>query len=169
MLHSVIWKLIKRGPLEALYTEPYTHPRAEPAALASFQSAQPLLTQHCQKARQHCNKLAPLTICWSCSSIVCLFKTHTHKPPELALCCHHPNSRSVVLRGAGKGSGFNPCRATVAVLGPCLGFALSLQAEQRNAHTVPAWKIKVSKSLFWHLTREVLLRTKSHRLERNRH
>lgn len=52
-----------------------------------FQPAQLLLNQHCQKARQRYNKLAPLTICWSCCSIVCLFKTrartHTHTRSDL--------------------------------------------------------------------------------------
>lgn len=33
------------------------------SSLHPFQSAQLLLNQHCQKARQHYNKLAPLTIC----------------------------------------------------------------------------------------------------------
>ena len=165
-----------RTPRSILYWTIYTpQSKRTSGSLHPFQSAQLLLNQHCQKARQHYNKLAPLTICWSCCSIVCLFKTRahtlTHKSPKLALCCHHPNSRFVVSeREASKGSGLNPCRATVAALGLCLGFVLSLQAEQTNAHTVPAWKIKVSKSLFRQLTRKALLRKrKSHRLERTQH
>lgn len=62
-----------------IYTPPSKRTRGSPHP---FQSAQLLLNQHSQKARQHYNKLAPLTICWSCCSIVCLFKTractHTH-------------------------------------------------------------------------------------------
>ena len=139
-----------------------------------FQSAQLLLNQHCQKARQRYNKLAPLTICWSCCSIVCLFKTrartHTHAQISQAGSLLPSSKLEIRLREASKGSGLNPYRATVTPLELCLGFALSLQTKQKHAHTVPAWKTKVSKSLFQHLTGKVSLRKrKGHGLARTQH
>lgn len=97
-----------RTPRSILYWTLYTpHSKRTTGSLHPFQSAQLLLNQHCQKARQHYNKLAPLTICWSCCSIVCLFKTraraHTHKPTSKACSLlPSPKLQTCSLRERGK-------------------------------------------------------------------
>lgn len=116
------------------------------SSLHPFQSAQLLLNQHRQKARQHYNKLAPLTICWSCCCIVCLFKTRANTHTQTSRACSllpSPKLQICSLREASKSCGLNPCRATATVLGLCLGFTLSLQAKTKNAHIIPAWNITV--------------------------
>lgn len=105
-----------RTPRSLLYQTIYTaHSKRTSSSVHPFQSAQLLLNQHRQKARQHCNKLAPLTICWSCCSIVCLFKTHalahTNLPSLLsAAITQTPDLLSHRVRS--KGAGLKPCGAS---------------------------------------------------------